>query len=227
MTTTVVSIRRYPVKAMGGESLESVEIDARGLVGDRAWAVRDGDDRLACGKNGSRFVRRDRIFEYAAHTTAGGVEIAGPAGTWFAGDTRADAALTADFDADVRVAQESDVPHFDDSPVSVIGTATLDWCARELGVDADPRRLRVNLVVETERPFEEEAWDGEVRIGDVVFHTIKRVTRCRTIDQEQDGVDGRTAWLKALGGTRDLKAAVYLGIDRPGVVSVGDGVVTA
>lgn len=226
MAISVVSIRRYPVKAMGGESLESVAIDERGLAGDRAWAVRDSDDRLACGKNGSRFVRRDRIFEYSARTTEAGVEILGPAGTWLAGDERADAALAADFDADVRMATEGDVKHFDDSPVSVIGTATLEWCARELGVDADPRRLRVNLVVDTQRPFEEEEWDGEIRIGDAVFHTIKRVTRCRTIDQEQDGVDGRTSWLKALGETRDLKAAVYLGVTEPGVVSVGDAVLT-
>ncbi len=43
----IVSIRRYPVKSMAGESLESVSVDARGLTGDRAWAVRDEDSWLA------------------------------------------------------------------------------------------------------------------------------------------------------------------------------------
>lgn len=38
---TVQQIRRYPVKSMGGEVLERVEVTANGLVGDRAWAVRD------------------------------------------------------------------------------------------------------------------------------------------------------------------------------------------
>ncbi|WP_083966700.1 MOSC domain-containing protein [Demequina globuliformis] len=224
MSVSVVSIRRYPVKAMGGESLGSVVIDNRGLAGDRAWAVRDEHSKLACGKNGSRFARHDRVFEYSATTTAAGVEVSGPAGTWIAGDARADAALTEDFGATVRLASEGDVKHFDDSPVSLIGTATLDWCARELGVDADPRRLRVNLVVATAEPFEEEGWDGTVQIGGAVLTTIKRVTRCRTIDLEQDGVAGRTSWLKALGGTRDLKAAIYLGVQTPGVVAVGDEV---
>ena len=37
----VREIHRYPVKSMGGESLDSVEIDAGGVRGDRAWAVRD------------------------------------------------------------------------------------------------------------------------------------------------------------------------------------------
>ena len=38
---TVKQIRRYPVKSMGGEVLESVQLTAAGLVGDRAWAIRD------------------------------------------------------------------------------------------------------------------------------------------------------------------------------------------
>ena len=37
----VKQIRRYPVKSMGGEVLDRVELTANGLVGDRAWAVRD------------------------------------------------------------------------------------------------------------------------------------------------------------------------------------------
>jgi uncharacterized protein YcbX len=35
----VLELRRYPVKAMGGESLQSVRLDARGLEGDRWFAV--------------------------------------------------------------------------------------------------------------------------------------------------------------------------------------------
>lgn len=38
---TVQSIHRYPVKSMAGEVLESSEIGAGGLVGDRTHALRD------------------------------------------------------------------------------------------------------------------------------------------------------------------------------------------
>jgi uncharacterized protein YcbX len=38
---SLTGLRRYPVKSMGGESLEEVEAGPGGLPGDRAWAVRD------------------------------------------------------------------------------------------------------------------------------------------------------------------------------------------
>ena len=37
----IKEIRRYPVKSMGGELLDEIELALRGLPGDRAWAVRD------------------------------------------------------------------------------------------------------------------------------------------------------------------------------------------
>ena len=37
----IKEIRRYPVKSMGGELLDEIELAERGLPGDRAWAVRD------------------------------------------------------------------------------------------------------------------------------------------------------------------------------------------
>ena len=41
MSINVSQLFRYPVKSMMGESLTSLQIGARGAVGDRVWAVRD------------------------------------------------------------------------------------------------------------------------------------------------------------------------------------------
>jgi uncharacterized protein YcbX len=38
---TVKSLWRFPVKSMQGEQLEELHITSRGVVGDRAWALRD------------------------------------------------------------------------------------------------------------------------------------------------------------------------------------------
>lgn len=37
----IAELWRYPVKSMGGERLDAVEVDARGVHADRLWAVRD------------------------------------------------------------------------------------------------------------------------------------------------------------------------------------------
>jgi uncharacterized protein len=41
MPVTVTEIWRYPVKSMGGERLDNVAVDERGMIADRMWAVRD------------------------------------------------------------------------------------------------------------------------------------------------------------------------------------------
>jgi len=223
----VVSIRRYPVKSMGGEPLTTVEFDERGIVGDRLYAVRDGDNRLASFKNTRRMVRRDGVGAFTATTEDGRVIIADTSGTLgAAGNPALDVLLADALGADVRVAPETDMRHFDSGAVSIIGTATLDWCARELHADADPRRLRVNIVIETAEPFEEEGWIGSaLAIGTALLTPVQRIERCRTIDLAQDGVDRPTRWLKQLGERRDLRLAIYCDVTRAGSASVGDGVV--
>ncbi len=211
---------------MGGESLAVAHLVTRGISGDRIFAVRDAEDRLASGKNTKRLVRHDGVFDFEAHTEGRRVVIGDASGRiGDAGNPAVDAALTEALGTDVRVAHETDVPHFDDGAVSLVGTATLEWCARELGVDADPRRLRVNIVVETTEPFEEEGWIGStLKIGGVHLTPVGRIQRCRTIDLAQDGVETTTQWLVPLGQQRDVQLAVYCNVSARGAVAVGDEV---
>lgn len=210
---------------MGGEQLTSVPLDSRGLVGDRWYAVTDEEGLLASGKDGRRFRRRDAVFDHHARTTPDGVEVTGPGGTWRAHDPALDAELSARIGAPVRVLAEAGTPHQDGGSVSLVGTATLAWCAQEFGIDADPRRLRVNLVVETDEPFVEETWLGqELSVGSARLRVVEQVERCRTIDLAQDGASGSGRWLRPLGQTRDLCLAVYADVVEPGLVSAGDAV---
>ena len=220
--TALVSIRRYPVKAMGGEDLQHADLDARGLVGDRWFAVADAEGRFACGKDTRRFKRYDEVFAFAAATTDEGVRVSGLDAAWLVGDPALDQTLSVAMGTPVGVKPEAESPHFDDSAVSVVGTATLAWVRDELGLDADPRRIRVNLVVDTDEPFVEETWSSELSIGSAVFRPVKRITRCRTIDLAQDGVPTQQPLLKALGARRDLKLGVYLDVVTPGRLAVGD-----
>lgn len=225
MTPTVRSLRRYPVKSMGGEGLAEVALDARGLVGDRGYAVVDGDGRLASGKDSRRFRRRDAVFEHAARTLEdGSVEVSGPDGRWRVGDPGLDAALSRRMGAEVRVLPERGVPHQDGGQVSLVGSASLAWCAQRWGIDADPRRLRVNLVVETDEPFVEETWVGrEVAVGSALLRVVERVPRCRMVDLAQDGASGSGRWLAPLAAEREMCLAVYAEVVTPGTAAEGSG----
>ncbi len=228
MTPRVAALRRYPVKAMGGEWLRTVDLDDRGLVGDRWFAVTDHDGRFAALKDTRRFRRRDRVADYRASTTGDSVTVSCGEERWTVGDPQLDEHLSARLGARVSVTAEDTTPHQDMGAVSLIGSATLQWCAERWGPVGDARRLRANVVVETATPFEEEDWVGSrVTLGTAVLRVVERVPRCRVIDVAQDGVVPKARWLKDAGKERDLCLAVYADVIEPGVITLHDRVLTS
>lgn len=231
----VVALYRYPVKSMLGERLDAVEIDGRGLVGDRLWAIVTADGRLGSGKSTRRFRRLDPLFSCRAVLAADGLALLQlPDGT----SLRVDApdvgprlsrhcgeAVRCVREGELRRSDGSLLRHQDAGQVSIVGTETLRALAARIGDPEaiDPRRFRVNLVVETEQPWEEESWVGHhLAVGEVLLAGAQRVERCRTIDSAQGqelAADGRL--LKALAADRGGCLALYADVVRPGRVALG------
>jgi uncharacterized protein len=221
----VTALRRYPVKSMGGEALDSVVLDQRGVVGDRWFAVEDDEGHFASGKSSHRFRRRDAVFDFAASTDLDAVHVHSDGRRWTVGEAELDRVLSEAMGATVRVLPEAEVPHQDAGSVSLIGTASLDWCREHLDVDADFRRVRPNLLVETTEPFVEETWIGSrLAVGDVTLRVIERIERCRMVDIAQDGVGTTTPLLKRLSAQREMCLGVYADVISPGRIAVGDEV---
>ena len=200
-------------------------MDARGLAGDRWFAVVDAEGKLASGKNCRRFRRFDEIFEYRAAMADGDTRVVGPVGLLAGRGPGARRVLSEQMGAEVRVLAEAGTPHQDAGQVSLVGTASLDWCREHLGVDGDRRRIRPNLVVSTTEPFVEEGWGGAtIRVGSVELTVVERIERCRMVDIAQEGLAEQAGWLKALGRERDLCLGIYADVARAGSVAVGDRV---
>lgn len=90
---TVAALRRYPVKSMLGEALETSEVSARGLDGDRSHALIDVETgKVASAKNPRLW--RD-LLQCQGIGTAGGIRIRLPDGREIAGhDAQVDAVLS-------------------------------------------------------------------------------------------------------------------------------------
>lgn len=223
---TVQRIWRYPVKSLGGELLAQVDVEERGLAGDRWFAVRDGDGKLGSGKNTRRFRRMDGLLRLRARYTADGLALLDPAGRPVPDDYLREF-LGRD---DVELAEENAVPHFDELPVSVLTTATLEWVRDAVpGVPVDERRFRPNLLVRTPPgtpPFAEQDWLGdEATVGGAGLAFVRASERCVMVNQAQPGLAHSPLVLRAIARDNANLLGALATVTRPGRIRVGDALV--
>jgi uncharacterized protein len=227
----VEKLWRYPVKSIGGEHLETASVDKDGVLGDRVWVVQDDDGKLGSGKNSRRFTRILGLLGLTSRydDPAGPPIVIGPDEAEYPVATgAADAFLSTLSGRAVHVRRDTGVLHFDEVPLSLVGTATLDWLADQVpGIAVDERRLRPNFVVRTDEPFAEEQWVGRVlRIGsaEAVFDRV--FMRCVMVGMEQPGLPESSDVLKRIGQRQDNPVCLAIGgeIITAGQVSRGDPV---
>ncbi|MFE0176516.1 MOSC domain-containing protein [Streptomyces sp. NPDC059002] len=231
MPLTVVGLNSFPVKSMLGVAHERLGFDARGAVGDRLWALRFTDGKLASGKNNRRFRRVTGLLEHrAAYDADGTPVVTAPDGeTLRPGDPR----IPERFGEGAELAREDGASHQDLAAVSLVGTASLRGLGDLLG-DADPvdvRRLRKNIVVETDEPWIEESWVGrELTIGGagaagpLRLRVTQRVARCVMTTQAQTGLPADGRILKTLTAARGMCIGIYADIVTPAPLALGDTV---
>lgn len=220
---------RYPIKSTGGETLRSVEVDQRGVRGDRLYAVRDAEGKFGSGKNTRRFRRMDGLLHLSSRYTddaADEPELLDPDGRPVADATQfIRGYLGRD---DVEVAREGDVSHFDQLPLSILTTATLDWIRQAVpDVPVDERRFRPNILVRTPpgtAPFVEDHWLGrEARIGGTLrIELVRSSERCVMTNQAQQDLPHSPLVLKAIAAAHDNRLDALATVVAPGPARVGD-----
>ncbi|MEU1288170.1 MOSC N-terminal beta barrel domain-containing protein [Kitasatospora sp. NPDC005856] len=229
---TVERIWRYPIKSTGGELLDEAAVDARGVVGDRLYAVRDAEGRFGSGKNTRRFRRMPGLLRLRSRYPGGVVtkvpELLDPDGVPVPDPTGyVRRYLGRD---DVDVAREGTVSHVDQLPLSVLTTATLDWVGSAVpGVPVDERRFRPNLLVRTPPgtpAFVEDEWiGGAARIGDALRIGFERSSeRCVMINEAQQDLPHSPLILRAVAQAHDTRLDVLATVTHPGRVRLGDTV---
>jgi uncharacterized protein YcbX len=229
---TIERIWRYPIKSTGGELLDEVAVDARGLVGDRLYAVRDAEGRFGSGKNTRRFRRMPGLLRLQSRYPEGAVtegpELLTPDGMPVPDPT---VYVRRYLDRnDVEVAREDTVSHFDQLPLSLLTTATLDWARAAVpGVPVDERRFRPNLLVRTPPgtpAFVEDEWFGSTaRVGNTLRIRFERSSeRCVMTNEAQRDLPHSPLILRAIAQTHDMRLDALATVAQPGCVRLGDTV---
>ncbi|MHA3704917.1 MOSC domain-containing protein [Jatrophihabitans sp. YIM 134969] len=225
----VARLFRHPVKSVSGEELDAVEVDARGMAGDRVWALYTDDGGIGSGKNSTRFRKVDGLLQWASELPGTGAPVlVAPDGRRVAVDSPdATAVLRAEFGRELTPRPETGVVHFDDAPLHLVTTSSLRTLGAEAGGEVAVRRTRANVLVDTgdAEGWVEDDWLGrEITLGDVVVRVTAPMPRCVMVDMSHRGVDGDVKILKPLGRTHAVELGVMAEVVRPGRLAVGDAV---
>jgi uncharacterized protein YcbX len=224
----VAALFRYPVKSMGSEPLESVDVDWYGFAGDRRWAfirsdlVRSGFPWLTIRENPKmwnympRFVEPDRPDDSVTMVcTPSGREL-----------DVVDPALAEELGHNSRVIKQGRGV-FDAFPLSLLTAQSVAGLSASVGQDLDMRRFRPNVYVESSDGGDapENSWIGEtLQIGDIKMRIDKRDKRCVLINVDPETTEKDPAILRAVAQERDARFGVYGTPVQPGKVRVGDTV---
>ena len=136
------------------------------------------------------------------------------------------AALTEHVGRPVRLAAEDGVSHFDDGPVHLVTTSGLRALEAAHGRPVDVRRLRPNVLVETDGfGLVEESWIGRrLGLGEVTLDVVSTMPRCVMLNLPQVGLAAEPGLLDTVTAMNDMCFGVLAKVAAPGSVSTGDPV---
>jgi uncharacterized protein YcbX len=219
---------------MAGTPIESAYLGWHGIAGDRRFAFRRVEDRsnfpwlsasrlpeLICYQPFGSESGDEPVFTHVRTPSGDEVELRG-------------AALQSEIAERFGSAVElMELKHgiFDDASVSIISVATIAGIGAAAGVDLDRRRMRANILLETEdvEPFLEDGWLG----GTLVFgegesapavSVTARDVRCVMMNIDPDTAEKDARVMKAVVRLNGNNAGVYGTVVRTGAIHVGQTV---
>jgi MOSC domain-containing protein len=219
----VAQLWRYPVKSMGGETMDCVRLEAGGMPFDRRFAILDSDPTRAGKLLTGRL--QHRMLAFQSTVLGGTVMVRTPSGAQY--DVN-DPAWLEQLEHDIGQAaavRASDDPIHDDADVLVVNAASVRTVSEEYGARVSPLRFRPNVLLDgpDARPFDELRWPGRsFAIGDAVLEASSACIRCviTTIDPETLVSD--PSFLRLMVEKHNARFGVYCKVVRAGEVRVGD-----
>lgn len=239
MLGTLRVLRRYPFKSMAGEDLREVFVSYAGLIGDRAYAFVDRNNRsnfpwMTARQSHEMLLFRPRYLNAPSATdehpgqNSFAMEITAPGGERL---NPSDPAFTSYFEE--RFGRElelrfSERAMQDACPVSTLGLDTVTALSTEAGVPLEHTRFRANFYIEWEnrKPYFEDQLVGKsLRIGEkFTFAVVQNNLRCAIITLDPRTAEASPEIGKLVAKNHGNCFGVYGSVLREGVVRQGDPV---
>jgi uncharacterized protein YcbX len=205
----VVSLWRYPVKSLAGESLTDAQLTSLGIPGDRIVQV--------LGPEGVRTSRRHyRLLGLRGTLGDHGRPLIDGL-PWDHPDALARVRAAAG--ADAWLAHDEGPRRFDVLPLLVATDGAVNAFGRDM------RRLRPNILIGGVAGLAEFDWEGsELHIGDAVIGIDSRRGRCPMTTVDPDSLERDPEVLRDIGRRFGGRLALNAEVLVPGHVRIGDEV---
>lgn len=246
---TVGALYRYPVKSMGGESLERVALAWNGFDADRGYAFVQSGKLVRfpwlTARDLPALVRYRAWLVDPSDTRKSAVRVRTPRGDELPVDDEGlRRALEEEHGAPLHLMRLGRGAH-DAAPLSVIGLGTIRALGERAGLPLDIRRFRHNIYLETAdaEPFVEERWIGRQLIvgddpdgpgpagapggasgavqGPARVRLVRPDHRCMIVNLDPDLGVQTPAVLREIAGSRANCAGLYAAVEAPGPLAVG------
>lgn len=205
ITTTgarVTGIYRYPVKGLSPERMDlATVIPGETIPFDRAWAIENGPGRFDPASprhlpkiNFLMLMRNERLASLDCHfdevTSTLAIHRGGKPVVKGDLTTRAGRAVLEQFFAQFMQSDLRGPPKIVDAPghsfsdvaakcLHIVNLASLRELERVADRTIDPLRFRPNLIIDSEKAWEEFQWLGkEITIGAARLRVLKKTERC-------------------------------------------------
>jgi len=204
----LAEIWRYPVKSMGGEQLEEVEIGEEGIPGDRVIHVRDVRGHVVTSRS------RPRLLLHRATLGADGEPLV-DGRAWTGAGVGRDVEEAAGPGS--GLVRDESLDRFDVLPLLV----ATDGAVGFLGYDR--RRFRPNLLIAGVPGLAERDWPGrDLHVGGAIIRMVSLRQRCIMTTFDPDTAVQDTEVLLRIHRELDGRFALDCEVLQPGRVRVGD-----
>lgn len=229
---------RYPVSSLGGETAETLEINQRGVTGDRHFCLFDPVTGIvAAPEKDPRW--RPALFLRGESDGVGRISIIFPDGEAFhLRDAALPHLLKDHFGFDVAVgryahaAAEDYLPvitnRYEPASIHLVTRASVEKLAEFVTSNSvDRRRMRPTIFLLTDDPngFVEDEWIGStLHFGTVKARIFERTKRCGMTLIAQPELDEDPEILRSILRKNGRHLGVYCDVLEPGTLTVGESV---